>query len=616
MRVSSKFNRHIPKDIVGNMEWRARVHARVAEEPGFAKVILDACSKDPLFFINGFGWTYDPRREPFPRVPFILYPFQEEAIMELVRSVNSHDILTEKSRDMGASWICICAVFWPWLFRKDLSFLLVSRKEEYVDQSGNPKSMFWKIDYLLDNMPSWLRPAGYNRREHRRAMHIENPDNGSVIDGESTNIDVARGDRRTAIVLDEFAAVQQGNSVLRATRDATRCRMFNSTPAGTGNAFYKMREKMVKSNGKILRLHWSSHPLKSVGLYTSEDGKLKTINQEGYPDGYEPILDGKLRSPWYDNECERCASPQEIAQELDIDYLGSAFQFFSPDRINQRIEEFCRPPLLVGDLDYDDLTGEPTGFREDPEGSLKLWFTLDKDGNPPAELRLVLGTDVSAGTGASNSAIEGWDQVTLEKALEFVNPYIRPEQLAKQAYAIGMWFQQKAYQIWESGGPGRQFGARLVEMRYPHYYLRRRDESLSKKVSDIPGVAQTKEVKTQILSTYRTAVERGHAVNRSREAMEECLEYIFDQAGGPVHSRSSDRDDPSGAKANHGDRAMADALAWKGIFERIRKPKPKGKSERASSGPKPYGSLAWRNEMREKMKNLGTPGRELDKSWR
>jgi hypothetical protein len=599
----------VPKEVHANMQWRADVHTRVAAEPSFANTVRNACIKDPLFFINGFGWTYDPRREPFPRVPFILYPFQEEAIMEIIRALNSHDILAEKSRDMGASWAGIAAVYWPWCFRQDLSFLLVSRKEEYVDQGGNPASMFWKIDFFLDNMPSWLRPVGFDRKQHRRQMHIENPATGSVIDGESTNTDVARGDRRTAIMLDEFAAVKEGEAVLRSTRDATRCRFFNSTPKGTNNAFYKMRKTDIQK----IRMHWSVHPQKNDGLYTAENGKLKVIDEAGYPEDYEPILDGKVRSPWYDYECTRCASPQEIAQELDINYLGSAYQFFDPDRVNQRIEEFVRPPIAIGDLEYDDLTGEPTDFRRDSDGCLKLWVQLGKDGHPPEELKVTLGTDVSAGTGASNSVISIWDQVTLEKVAEFVSPYVRPEQLAKQAAALGWWFNT-GFQIWESGGPGRQFGSKLLDLRYPSYYLRRRDEALSKKVSDIPGVAQTKDVKTQIMSTYRTAIERGHAVNRSREAMEETLEYIFDQAGGPVHARSTDRDDPSGAKSNHGDRAMADALAWKGIFERIRKKRPKVNTRK--TGEKPYGSLAWRDEMRKKMKNLGTPGRELDKSWR
>ena len=79
----------------------------------------------------------------------------------------------------------------------------------------------------------------------RTKLRLTNESNGSTIDGESTTGDVARGDRRTAIGLDEFAAfdVDAGYRALASTRDATNSRIFNSTPAGSGNAFYDMAHK-------------------------------------------------------------------------------------------------------------------------------------------------------------------------------------------------------------------------------------------------------------------------------------------------------------------------------------------------------------------------------------
>ncbi len=605
MRVATPFNARVPKEIKENMAWRARVFRKVMDDPSFADVIRDACAKDPLFFINGFTYTYDPRREPFSKIPLILYPFQEDAILDLIRAINNHDILIEKSRDMGASWICIAAVFYCWLFRRDLSFLFGSRVEGYVDDPGNPKSMFWKVDYLLNHLPPWLQPKGFDRKVHRRKLHIGNPELGSVIDGESTNENFARGDRRTAIVLDEFAAVEQGHRILKATRDATNCRMFNSTPSGINNAFYDM----TKRNIQKLTLHWSVHPMKSIGLYTTdEQGKLKILDKRGYPDVYVPILDGKIRSPWYDTECKRAANDQEIAQELDIDYLGSGFQFFSADLVRERIREHARPPVLIGDLEYDDETGEPIAFRENPDGNLKLWCLLDGAGKPPLDHKYSAGADVSAGTGASNSALVGWDCNTLSKVWEYANPFIRPEAFAKQSLAIIKFFGN-AFIVWESGGPGRQFGSRIMDLGYNNVFLRKREEALSGKVSDIPGVAQTKETKAQILGAYRTGIEKGVAINRSKEALEETLEYIFGPNDSVIHSRSASKTDPSGAKSNHGDRAMADALAWKGVFER--KPKPRKES---SSPDIPIGCLAWRNKMREKDKQPAN--RQLDETWK
>ncbi len=613
-----------------NLRWRSKVHRKVLEDPEYAEVIREACSKDFLFWLAGFGWTYDPRpHQPFPRMPFIPYPFQEKAAIEILFVMGTKDLLVEKSRDMGASYLLVAIYTWLWLYHRDLSFLFVSRVEDYVDKTGNPKALFWKFDYLVDNLPVWLQPRGYNRDKHRHSMHAENPETGSVIDGESTNKRVARGDRRTSIMLDEFAAVEHGHSVLSATRDATDCRIFNSTPEGNSNAFADIRKTGIKK----LRLHWTVHPLKSVGSYTRENGEYVSLDDAYWDKGDVsrdlfdemaaldrkvldrgvPLPDGKTRSPWYAEQCSRAGSAQEIAQEVDIDYLGSGYQFFQQDRIAEAVRKYARPPIVVGDLEYDNETAEPIKFVENPKGSLRLWFMLGSDDNPPNEHKISLGCDISAGTGASNSVASGWDSLTSEKIAEYVNPNIRPEQFAKQCVALARWLGG-AYLIWETNGVGCQFGSRVMELYYGNIYYNKREEAISKKVSDIPGWVPTKNSKVTLLGAYRDGLDNDKCINRSKEALEETLEFVFNPDGSVVHSKASDKRDPSGAKSNHGDRVIADALGFKGIGERSHK------TESASKRGVPVGSLAWRNQMRGDMllERMGynSPNHELNSAWR
>jgi hypothetical protein len=548
--------------------------------------------------VNGFAYTHDPRREVFRDRPMILYrPFQEEGLLEIIRAINNEDLFIEKSRDMGASWLCLLAFEWAWHFHSSMSFLLGSRVEDYVDKSDNPKALFWKIDFLHRHLPSWLMPPGYDD-SCRSRLHMLNPFNGSVIDGESTTKNFARGDRRSGILCDEFAMVEQGHGIISSVADATDCCIYNSTPQGVGNAHDSLRHTAIKK----LRFHWSEHPEKSHGMYTTdEEGNLKVLKPDGYPDDYKPILDGKLRSPAYDYQESRLG-PRKMAQEWDIDYLGSGYQFFRAAAVQEAIHRFARAPILVGDLEYDDLTAGPIRFREDPCGRLQLWCQLDKEGNILCDHSIVVGSDVSAGTGASNSCLCAYDVVTNEKLLEYANPYIRPEQFAKQAVAICRWLR-KALLIWESNGPGRQFGSRVVELGYGYIYCRRQEEAISKKVKgDIPGWASTQQGKLVLMGEYRAAVENFKVVNRSKIALEVTLEYIFDGKGGVEHSRANSNDDPTGARSNHGDRVMADALAWHSMSTRRSVPPPK-KPEA------PVGSLAWRMKMREAMKPK--PGREL-----
>ena len=618
MRVSTPFNSRVPKNVTKNLAWRGKVFRRVLNNPSYADVIKDACSHDPLFFINGFCYTHDTRREPFSKLPFILYPYQEEGIIEIIRAINDHDLLIEKSRDMGASWMMLTANFWCWLFKPERDFLLGSRNVEYVDKPGNPKALFQRLDFLLRTLPIWLLPVGFNRDIHRTRLHLENPENGSVIDGETTTKEFARGDRRSAILLDEFAAVENGAEILAATRASTPCRLFNSTPKGTSNAFYDMRQTNIKK----LRLHWTEHPLHSARAYTKKGDEYIPIDEAYWKNREDsiqemqkldvdiiergvPLPDGKIRSPFYASECRRAGSAQEIAQEIDIDYLGSDFRYFNPGAIQEAVRKYARGPLLIGDLEYDETTSEPIRFREDINGHLKLWCLLGKDGKPSIDSRVAIGNDVSAGTGASNSCGSGWNIKLCEKIFEYVNPHIRPEPFARQIVALARWFGN-AFLIWESGGPGRQFGSRVMESGYSNVYLRKNDESISGKVSDIPGVAMTRETKLVIMGAYRAVLEKGECVNRSKIAVEETLEYIFSPDGGVVHSRALSKTDPSGARSNHGDRCMADALAFKGMSER------KQKSIRVEPEI-PLGCLKWRMNMREQAKR--SSNRELGKEW-
>jgi len=585
MKVSTKFADRIPTDMIGNLKWRAKVHRRVMEDPTYAAVIRDACAVDPVFYTNGFLYTYDPRCQPFAKIPMVLYPqFQTGALLEILRCIGKEDLLIEKSRDMGASWLCAIAVEWLWHFRRRLSFLFGSRSEQYVDSAENPKSLFWKLDFIHDNLPSWLMPAGYNRSAHRRKMHMSNPETGSVIDGESTNKEFARGDRRTAIILDEFAAVDTGQRVLDSTLPVTKSRIFNSTPLGFNNAYYDL----TLTNIKKLTLHWSDHPEKRKGLYTTDKrGELKILDPYNYPEGYKPILDGELRSIAFDFDWHR-SSPRTMASEWNIDYGGSGHQFFDADVLRTAMQRTVRPPLMLGELDFDIVTCEPTKFLDSEEGRLHLWHLISKDGKPSLDQPIVIGCDISAGTGSSNSVAVGWNVVTHEKVFEYAHAFLRPEEFAARVVALCRWYN-KPLLIWESNGPGLQFGAKIIELKYFNVYYRRREESISKKSTDVPGWASTKDSKRKLLGRYKDAVESASCANRSRMALEECREYVFEPNGGVAHARESNRTDPTGAKSNHGDRVIADALAWFMVSEK----KPKHK---LSKQDVPIGSLAWRRQ--------------------
>lgn len=170
--------------------------------------VRQMCKEDPLFYMNIFGWVQEPRPEdPLSgtSLMFIMYPFQIEAMKRLVDAYAERDCVIDKSRDMGASWLLVYLYDWAWRFLPGQNLLMTSRNEDYVDKTGNMKALFQKIDFIDDRLPQFLRPAT-PRAKMRSKMHLENPDNASKIDGESTTGNAGRGDRRTSMIQDEFAA--------------------------------------------------------------------------------------------------------------------------------------------------------------------------------------------------------------------------------------------------------------------------------------------------------------------------------------------------------------------------------------------------------------------------
>ena len=552
----------VPKDQIANLAFRSELIAFGNKGAKEKSALLKMCADDPLFYINSFCWTYDPRLK-VSTIPFTTYPFQDDAITSIIESLDKgEDILLAKSRDMGASWLILSVFQHRWRFMHGQSFLCVSRNEDYVDKAGNPKSLFWKFDFLHKNMPGWLLP-----NMTRTRLRMSNDDNGSSIDGESTTGDVARGDRRTAIMLDEFAAFESsdGYRALSATRDATKCRIFNSTPNGSANAFYDLAQK---PDMKQVRMHWSRHPVKAIGLYTDTTGKV--------------------RSPWYDKECLRCANSTEVAQELDIDFAGSDYLFFDAAMIDRLVAK-ATPAVCRGNLVFDPNTFEAVDFVATGNGRLKLWINPTLGLVLPTDRNYAIGVDIATGTGASNSAITIGDCLTGEKVGEYVDPKIRPDELGRLAVALGRWFKgmgKEAFMIWEAPGPGRNFGDVVMKAGYRNVYFRKNELALNSKTGNVPGWWPTKDEKRAVYGEYRRALNEAEFVNKSADSLRECKEIVYTDGGWVVHGRSMATPDPSGARENHGDRPTADALCWKGM---------RGKTaQKLSSNDMQVGTLAWR----------------------
>lgn len=590
-RTDACYYDKVPKDMTGNLQFRKKLVKEVLGDAAAQLEIAQICSREPLFWLNVFGWTFDPRLgTKLQVIPFITFDVQDEIIYEIYQALGYYDLLIEKSRDEGASWLSMACLTHQWQFERDQQFSVTSRKGDLVDKTGNKDALFWKIMFLADHQPGWLKPF-YEHNE----MTLMHPDLDSTIIGESATGEVGRGGRNRAMFLDEFSAFNRddGYKVESATASNTNCRIFNGTPRGTGNSFFDIRQALQEGirSGKKLRIHWTEDPRKNMGLYISGAGYREVypgamdheryddndivfldrspcgreVDEFDFDDDFKFILDGKIRSPWYDNECKRYSHPMLVAQELDIDYHNSSFRFFDENVLQKILEEQVCEPYHQGEFKFD-KDGQYLEWEEQENGPWRLWFNLDGHQRPPRHLTYVAGIDVALGTGASNSCISIGDDRTGEKVAEYTNPYVTPEDFGRLASRAHKLFNE-AYMIWENNGPGRSFAAKLLEEGVSAFYHRRDDVSIKSKVSDIPGWASTKERKASLLGDYRDAQYHGDFTNPSYHAIIECREYVNLPDNTVKHSASMDNVDPTGAGSAHGDRVMADALCWKGMQE-------------------------------------------------
>ncbi len=278
-----------------------------------------------------------------------------------------------------------------------------------------------------------------------------------------------------------------------------------------------------------------------------------------------------IRSPWYDKECIRRPA-RAVAMDLDIDPRGSSEQFFDEFTIKYLKNTYACDPLWVGDLEYDRTTGRPHKLVKNPKGLIKLWVHPRADGSVPA-MRVVGGSDLSWGTGATSSCLSFASVRTGEKILEYVNPHISPLDAAPLFTALCWLFcdehEQGATLCWEIQGPGVVFGRKVIELGYRNVYMREEEDAMvaTRAAKMLPGWNPTTKSIMALMAQYRDALKELKFINKSWTALDECLNFVFTSSGVEYKKKGKGEEIASAARVHHGDIAVADALCNKMLHE-------------------------------------------------
>lgn len=244
------------------------------DSPDLQKIAKRAYAEAPVRWINDWCITYNPRNvKPIPRsLPFILFQRQEEFVQFIMECIEEKESgLVEKSRDIGATWLCCAISVWLWLYMPGSAIGWGSRKEALVDRIGDPDSIFEKIRMIIWNLPPWMLPAKFDPRFHMSSMKILNPETGAVITGESGD-QIGRGGRKMIYFKDEAAHYERPELIEAALGDNTDVQIDISSVNGPNNVFYRRRMaaevwmpgcKIAKGKVRAFIFDWTDHPHKT-----------------------------------------------------------------------------------------------------------------------------------------------------------------------------------------------------------------------------------------------------------------------------------------------------------------------------------------------------------------
>lgn len=256
-----------------------------ADEYSRAAKIMDIYSIDPIAFIEDFCLIKFTEFGGAPK-PFFLFPYQKKIIQRIHEAEMSNldiDLLIDKPRGMGLTWLVSAYFTWRFLFSPNYSDFILSRTETEVDDgTSSPDScIFGKIRWQLTKLPKWILPESFKAKKARgtttdMTLKLLNPDIGSSIIGSSTNANAGRSRRYSTIFIDECFYIEKFQEVYRSLQSVARLKIFVSTTVESKVA--KDFKDMCEANGNYVSLTWKDHPFKDQQWYDELQAKAEALN--------------------------------------------------------------------------------------------------------------------------------------------------------------------------------------------------------------------------------------------------------------------------------------------------------------------------------------------------
>ena len=605
----SVFYGAVPKEAKDNVIFRKELHGFLCGDKYATAEYLALCFLDPCIFFDSSLWTFNSQLK-YKHIPFILWPHQEIGIRSVKQAIeNGQDRFFKKSRKQGATYINLGILLLYFLVSPDERFLLGSRKENLVDDGseikdgrvlGSEETLFYKLLYMLSTLPKYLQPPIYKKH-----LFMQSLANGSAFKGEATNLGFGKAFRSRVALVDEAAQIdpKEAGYIIENLADTAPTNIFNSTvgPWGGSHPYSKL---MAEHPDKTIELSFYDSPEQGAGRYTSpEDGKvlIKDVEyyRKTYPEAFRNIeanvvynlsdlptefkfcADGNIsnfgcdRTAWLDSfERDKAITPRGKAQNLLMIYAGSTDMFFQFGLL-EKLRDRTREPYYNGDIGYT-LDGNgyiyDTWFESSGSNGILSWWGELKNTRPFQGHNYVVGCDISKGTGTTNSVAAVLNVNTNEIEGLLVTPFLSMTDFAEISVALCEWVggNTTPLLIWEENG-APDFLKRVDELGYYNLFVKEDKSGKKNKSGNKYGWRSTQGpngTKLEVMNGLDSALHEGLR-EKSRfsplrlydeQSINEMESYVWFEGKidiGPAAMQT----ETSGAKASHGDRVIAVAVA-------------------------------------------------------
>lgn len=456
------------------------------------------CGEDPIYFIKKYLYIQHPIKG---RLPFELYPFQEECVESFLQ--HKFNIVL-KSRQLGLSTTTSAYCLWMALFRRDANILIMATKLEVG------KFMIQKIRTAFKMLPAWMLNLLELTDPEAESVKYIRFNNGSRITAIPTSGDAGRGEAVTLLIVDEAAHIENLEELwlgLYPTLSTGGRAIVFSTPAGK-NFFYQM---------------W-------MGAETGEweEGKVgqhcKGIGKNGFhgiklPWTVHPERDEK----WFEDQ----AKPMDargIAQELLCGFEGSTLTFFSQACIDYVRNMSMKPIGYSG----------PNGRGQD----LHIWKTTVPDH------KYVISADIARGDADDYSTFHVFDTNESEVVAEYMGK-IPPDRFGEWLIEIGKRYND-ALIVNEKNTVGIATAIKIRDSAYPTLYY---DSDLAEKMISmtpdekkdvLPGFTVTPKNREKILENLEQVIRNHQLKIYSLRFVEQMETFIWNGKRGQAIKKRHD----------------------------------------------------------------------------